>query len=496
MVLWWSAAPKPDLGGSEEDANSTEEPIPPQISVKGCYSSVVLEMDVKQLALDAVLQSALVNEMEGSGAGSMAFDTASHNLDEYVKGTANTSVMLGDAVLSTQTFGVLKAMLRTWFLDDVRLTAKGDSGNPAGLLLDHFWRWVRSSSSNMFEPALHRFLHGLMRKTFLQLLAELKRLGTTIVYADYQRIFLLTSKPDAGSAVAFGKYLITAANSQELFRHLKIGITHYWNYLAWMDVANFGGFRVTPEEASRRDGHRVKIPVSMDFNIVSFLPAPLQPVFEHNVGNFIYHLYKAKLGSDNGRTPLRPIYNLNIDTPGDIAASVSDPTKDQERAEAEKSITSTLTRKVLEDVSAVKKTQSAALLDADLAESFYFPDLPGARPDRHNPTLELVKAITEVFSLAKDYSVEVGILKRNLLDLLGVREFSPEAAWRNPCESIVVPMVICQRCSAIRDVDLCRDPDRLPRVDSETLELLPPPRKSWCCIVSHSLPDLYSRVYR
>lgn len=336
----------------------------------------------------------------------------------------------------------------------------------------------------MFEPALHRFLHGLMRKTFLQLLAELKRLGTTIVYADYQRVFLLTSKPDAGSAFAFARYLITAANSQELFRHLVIDVTQFWNYLAWMDIANFGGVKISPEEASSRNPPSAKFEISMDWNIQSFLPAPLQPVFERNVANFIFALYTAKRGSVDGRTPLRPIYNLNIEQPGDAATSVVNPAKDIERAAAEKSITQALTRRVLNDIAAVKKKQSAAMLDTDLAESFTFPSLPGSRSDRTSPTLELVKAITEVFSLAKDYSVEVGILKRNLLDLLSVREFSAEAAFKNPCESIVVPMVICERCNAIRDVDLCRDPDRLPGVDPETGEALAPPRKSWCCHVS------------
>lgn len=485
MVLWWSAAPKPDLGGSEEDANTPEDLVSPQISTKGCYSSAVLEMEITDLAINSVLQSALVNEMEGSGAGSMAFDTASHNLDEYAKGTANVSVMLGDAVLSTQTFGVLKSMVRTWFLDKARAQAKGPNpDSPPNLLVDQFWRWVTSSSSNMFEPALQRFLHSLMRKTFLQLLAEFKRLGTTIIYADYTRIFLLTSKPDAGSAFAFARYLLTAAKSQELFQRINFEVTHFWNYLAWMDIANYGGVKVTSDEAGSLAPPSTRFNISMDWNIQAFLPAPLQPVFESNVANFIHALYTAKRGPIDGRTPLRPIYNLNLDTPGDVAASVSNPAKDKERAAAEKSITQNLTRKVLNDVANVKKKQSASLLDADLAESFQFPHLPGGRSDRTNPTLELVKAITEVFALAKDHSVEVGILKRNLLDLVAVREFSAEAAWKNPCESIVVPMVICERCNAIRDVDLCRDPERMPAVDARTGEVLPPLRKTWCCHVS------------
>lgn len=484
MLLWWSDTPRPDLGGSEEDANTPEELVSPHISNKGCYSSVVLEMEIADLAINAVLQSALVNELEGSGAGSLAFDSASHNLDEYAKGTANSAVMLGDAVLNTQTFAVLKTMVRGWFLDKARAHVKGLVNSPADLVIDQFWRWISSSSSNMFEPALHRFLHGLMRKTFLQLLAELRRLGTNVVYADFQRVFLLTSKPDAGSAFAFAKYLVAAANSQELFRHLIIDVTQFWNYLAWMDVANFGGVKVSPEVASSRDPPPARFEISMDWNIQSFLPAPLQPVFERNVAAFIFALYSAKRSSHDDRTPLRAIHSLNIDLPGDAPAV--NAAKEQETKAAQRAISQALTRRLLADIAAVKKKQHAATIsdDREEAEALAFPALPGARVDRHNPTLELVKSITEVFALSSEHMVEVGVLKRNLLDLLGVREFSSDAAFRNPCDSIVLPMIICERCNAIRDVDLCRDPDRLPVVQPDTGKILPPPRKSWVCLVS------------
>ncbi|WVR03512.1 DNA polymerase epsilon catalytic subunit A [Kwoniella sp. DSM 27419] len=480
MLLWWSASSRPDLGGSEEDANLSEDLVSPRMSTRGCYSSTVLEMEISDLAINAVLQSALVNEMEGSGTGSLAFDTASHNLDEYAKGTANAAVMLGDAVLSTQTFGVLKSMVRSWFLDKARAHVKGVQSITTDLVIDQFWRWISSSGSNMFEPALHRFLHGLMRKTFLQLLAEFKRLGTQVVYADFNRIFLLTTKPDAGSAFAFAKYLVTAANSQELFRHLVIDITQFWNFLAWMDIANFGGVKVPPEVAASRDPPPQRFEISMDWNIQSFLPGVIQPVFERNVAQFIFQLYSAKRGAVDGRTPLRVIHNLNIDQPGENTSEIN-PAKEKERAAGQKSITQTLTRKLLADVAAVKRRQAASHTDEDQATFLQFPDLPGAKSDRTNPTLELIKAITEVYSLASEHVIEIQILKRNLLDLVSVREFSSEAAFKNPCDSIEVPMMICKRCNAIRDLDLCRDPDRLPSVDPRTGESLPPARKSWVC---------------
>lgn len=492
MLLWWSPSPLPDLGGSEGDNNAPEELVSTNMLSKGCYSSVVLEMEVSDLAINSILQSALVNEMEGSGTGSMAFDSASHNLDEYAKGTANSSVMLGDAVLSTQTFGVLKTMIRAWFLDKARAHVKGVHASPADLVVDGFWRWISSPSSNMFEPALHRFLHGLMRKVFLQLLAEFKRLGTQVVYADFNRIFLLTTKPDAGSASAFARYLVTAANSQELFRHLVIDVNQFWNYLTFMDIANFGGVKISPETAASRDGPSSKFEISMDWNIQSFLPGSLQPIFERNVAAFIYALYTAKRNSTDGRAPLRPIHNLNIDQPGEVT-SVVNPAKDLEHKAAKKSISQTLTRRLLADIAGVKKRQQASATNEEEAASLEFPSLPGSRlasgPAKSaSPSLELVKAICEVFALSTEHNIEIQVLKRNLLDLLGIREFSAVAAYKNPCESVVVPSVICRRCNAVRDVDLCRDPDRLPGVDADSGEVLPPARKSWVCHVRSHPP--------
>jgi len=53
---------------------------------------------------------------------------------------------------------------------------------------------------------------------------------------------------------------------------------------------------------------------------------------------------------------------------------------------------------------------------------------------------------------------EVEKLRRNLLTLAGVGEFSPEAKWVDPCQSIILPEVICKVCNQCRDIDLCKDP--------------------------------------
>jgi DNA polymerase epsilon subunit 1 len=49
-------------------------------------------------------------------------------------------------------------------------------------------------------------------------------------------------------------------------------------------------------------------------------------------------------------------------------------------------------------------------------------------------------------------------MKRDLLRLIGVGEFSDSADFRDPCLSYVLPEVICKHCNNVRNLDLCRDP--------------------------------------
>lgn len=163
MLLWWSDGARPDLGGRENDANvPVEEVVDPEINRPGAFTNACLEIEMRDLAVDAILQSALVYELEGAEGTSIGFAEASHNLDEYSKGTAHAAVVLGDALMPTQTFAVLKSMLKSWWGEAARGQAH------ARLMLEHFWRWISSASSKLFDHAVYRFVHGLMRKTFSQ----------------------------------------------------------------------------------------------------------------------------------------------------------------------------------------------------------------------------------------------------------------------------------------------------------------------------------------
>lgn len=448
IVLWWSVGEHPDLGGIENDQRPSEDFPKTEFMSPGSYANVCLEITVRNLAVNSVLQSVMVNELEGSG-GATAFDSVSRTLDEYKGGETQRDLSLGESNVSAQMFNTLKAMVKAWLLDKIR----DNYESPASLGIDHFWRWISSNSSNMYDPSIHRFVHGLMRKTFIQLLAEFKRLGSHVVYADFSRILLATSKPP-GTAHAYATYITTAVTSHELFQHIYLNTERFYDFLLFMDQANFGGIVCEdplalepPEELS----------MEMRWNIQEFLPPAIQQDFYGVVQYFIIELFKIKQKTNGAtRVPLRVLPD------GAPDLTQRDAGKTKEMDAVLEFIARRLTRKLLKVVGIVQDRYKDAMMSEEIIHGFDFPDLAGSHLNLKNPVLELVKFVCATFALVKEFHVEIGLLKRNLLELIGVREFSSDAAFRNPCEPLKLPNVPCRHCDALRDFDFCRDPELVP----------------------------------
>ena len=84
---------------------------------------------------------------------------------------------------------IMKSMVHTWLHE-----VSAYQNFYADIQLVHFLRWLRSPSSQLYEPALCRMVHVLMKKLFMQLIIEFQRLGSVIVYADFNKVLLCTKK--------------------------------------------------------------------------------------------------------------------------------------------------------------------------------------------------------------------------------------------------------------------------------------------------------------
>ncbi|KAG0139468.1 hypothetical protein CROQUDRAFT_111607 [Cronartium quercuum f. sp. fusiforme G11] len=451
-LLWWSSSPKPDLGGRENDINAQqvlETLSSPEISVMGAYSNASIELSIADLAIDAVLQSSWAYDGE-KGEHAMGFQNASHNLDDYSKGSASSLNPLGDSDLAAQTFSLFRSMVKVWMAEGL----KSDGHHYRGLIR-HFWRWISSPSSKMFDPALYRFVHGLMKKVFSQLLTEFRRLGTKVIYADFSRIFLLTSKATPSNAYAYSCYIVTAVNSRDLFKFLELDIVRFWDQLLWVDVANFAGI-ICNHPGAPVDGANDGLEhVDMHWNMVNFLPPAIQQDFLHVICVFIHDINQCKTHASLEDFQSQPTTSADKK---DIEAELLRPMIKQK-----------LTRQLMKLVTSITDRQSDAVIRAETRPTFEFPRLPGSYLTMTKPALEFVKMICFIMELAKSVAPEIRTMKRILLDLIGIREFASEATFKNPCVPFAIPVTICKHCNAMRSFDLCRDPDLLASVLSQSV---------------------------
>ncbi|XP_028851833.1 DNA polymerase epsilon catalytic subunit A isoform X2 [Denticeps clupeoides] len=244
-LLWLSPTARPDLGGKEADDSrlvmENDERGSVEINVPGCYSTVCVELDIQSLAVNTILQSQHINDMEGGASMGISFDVIQQtSLEDMMSGNqaANAVASYDETALCSNTFRIMKSMVVGW----VREITQYHNVYADNQVM-HFYRWLRSPSSLLFDPAMHRTLHNMMKKLFLQLVAEFKRLGSTVVYGNFNRIILCTKKRRIEDAIAYVEYITNSIHSREIFHSLSITFSRCWEFLLWMDPANFGGVK-------------------------------------------------------------------------------------------------------------------------------------------------------------------------------------------------------------------------------------------------------------
>ena len=84
-----------------------------------------------------------------------------------------------------------------------------------------------------------------MTKLFKRLIAELRRLGLSIVHANFNRIVIDTGKHDPAAATEHVNFVLTALHTKPLFHILQVDIKDImWEQLLWLGPENYGGIEV------------------------------------------------------------------------------------------------------------------------------------------------------------------------------------------------------------------------------------------------------------
>ena len=244
--LWWiSDGCRPDLGGLEEDENLfDDEHFNPVINNPGAYHTFCIELSLNHLATNTVLQSEHIQTLElglggDAGAGDMAL-TDKKMQDERRQNFVKSNIRIDDTSACMSSFKILKKLVSNWISD---VGAATESSNEyADRLLMEFYRWLRTPSSLFYDPLLHRMVHRLMKKVFMQLIAQLKRFGATIIYASFDRVLIETGKNQIENAVAYIDSCLSSIGRQDLFEWLVINPANFWECIVWHDHANFAGY--------------------------------------------------------------------------------------------------------------------------------------------------------------------------------------------------------------------------------------------------------------
>ncbi|PKY08275.1 putative DNA polymerase epsilon, catalytic subunit A/POL2 [Aspergillus campestris IBT 28561] len=454
VVLWWSLSPRPDHAGYEKDdvLGPLDKVAMPSVNVPSAYTTVCIELEVRNLAINTILTSSIINEMEGA-------DTLLASSEQTAQAD-DSGVLYSEKAFASAGAYVLREMVKHWW------TEACEGNSMADIMVQHLIRWVESPLSCLYDQSLHHYVRMLSRKSFQRLMAEFRRVGSNIVFASSTRLLLQTTKTEVGNAYAYSQYVLKSIRANPSFHFIDLEIKEYWDYLVWYDEYNYGGKGC--EEVTGSDEQELK--TVMHWQLSRALPAPMQTIFNDWVVEYVDLMHSLKYpDTEDSSTPRMtqiPIGRPSDEDSEDISATL-----------AEK-----FSKPLKKQIAGLIRRQRDEMLHPELISDYTFPVLPGVLSDpndeKRNPVLELVKLLMQVLSLSKTTSMENRLLRRELLALFEVREFSKEGRFENPTASLKLPDLTCGACCLVRDLDLCRDEDLLPDPGTDTRKAA---SKPWRC---------------
>ncbi|XAR60114.1 DNA-directed DNA polymerase [Bertholletia excelsa] len=447
QVLWISNNGFPDLGGiNEEDSCFADEVSQPVFVFPGAYRRVTVELKIQHLAVDALLKSNQVNEMEGGALFGLEQDL---NPGAHI---SNEHCFFDEVTSCAPAFRVLKQLIQRCLADAVT------SGNVfADAMLQHLYRWLCSPQSKLHDPALHQMLHKVMQKVFALLLAEFRKLGATIIFANFAKVIIDTGKSDILAAKAYCDSLLKMLQTRDLFDWIKLEPVQFWHSLLFMDQYNYGGIQAringesiegmsVPENGSVQDESLVDIVSS--WNIAENLPKETQDHFILIVSEFVYKPWKRACDE---KAAMR---DGNLCTPS-ITAVAAETFESHMTEYLKGQISSYFTDKLLRivrDISHYMKGMGKSTTDQRISQTSL-----GNGVHMGDPALEFIKHVCAVLALDQNVQHDILVMRKNLLKYVRIREFAPEAEFHNQCLPFILPNVICSYCKSCRDLDLGHD---------------------------------------
>ena len=211
----------------------------------------------------------------------------------------------------------------------------------------------------------------------------------------------------------------------------------------------------------------------MHWNLKFYLPPVTRRYFELLVAEFILEMYKyslehrphsaavasaaaaAAVAAAAAETEAATV--LHSATGGLGLTADDDPSGNAATEFARSLVGHTVAQKMFQILPDIRRMLGGDSVPESDRASIEFPQLAGSHLALTNPALEFVKYIVHILQLDPRVAKEANVLRKNVLALIGVREFAPDAIFRDPCISFKLADVVCDYCNYCHDLDLGRD---------------------------------------
>jgi DNA polymerase epsilon subunit 1 len=187
------------------DAEDPLEPFSwPEVSVRGAYMGISIDIEIQDLPLVALLQAEALYGVDGAQLPPGSF------LAE-----------------------ILRPLAQEW------AELEGDVNQTAAILTSHLHRWVIRGPAGFANRLLCRELLDLVRRAFDNLMETLEGMNATVVYATPFRMILCTHRMHVEEAKAYCKFLLESCQAKPMFRRLIFApVLRYMSALLWHDLEN------------------------------------------------------------------------------------------------------------------------------------------------------------------------------------------------------------------------------------------------------------------
>jgi len=463
-LLWCSLTDQPDLGGKEQDDyrmlltadvnhnqqenasdgkviktdqenfQSNKQNHPFEINHSGFYPTSCIEFELVGLAICAVLNFQKIHEAEGSNFD-LGFGTTVQNPlggPGVIPSISNTSLTAYDETTQClPALRLLRQMVQIWLQDVHSYT-----NIFADMQLNHFYRWLQSTKSLLYEPALKRTIQVFMRKLLVQLLVELQRIGSTTIYGNLNKIILATKRWSLSDTRLYIKVILEHLQMKDLTSTICLELKSIYHCLWWFDDKNYCGFRIWSNARGQLDdnldnSHDDEEETIFDWNMIVYLPKVVQDYFETIMIGFARSIY------DRLRDEYKEVTSIN---------QTNLPTKVFEYCRG------LFTDELYQQLMSVTNQIERKLTKSDFDETLPTP------LSSTSPALEFVKSVCCLLFLLHDMHDDVLNLRRDLLKLLKLSEYSEMTTTNlSSLTSFVVPQFVCSNCNHYRDIDLYRE---------------------------------------